>query len=695
MAYSALLSVLQTLEGYFPRPLQKIPSDLQDNVSCLLRFLEDPSTKNSSSIKNLEGRIRDASFEAQDIIESHVSRQAVLLKSVMCGVGSCFWETVAALQSMFPAIHLYGTSMDYMHPGLDLEMERSLQKVIDEFDSIVEALSKIKDGKEEAAPQGNSSIATSSRFVASNKSEVVGLDQDLMGIKDRLTGSLSKLDIISIVGIWVNYHVQETFTSLVGSTRQAGDGLHQKSIEELAERLYRTLKGRRYLIVMDDVWDTKAWDDIRRFFPDDNNGSRIILTTRQSEVAIYVNSKTPIHNMSLLSPNASWELLHKTVFGQEECPLGLEKIGRKIAQNCKGLPLAIVVIGGILSKDNKEKDWEQIAKDVNSAVATNVGDQFMEILSLSYDSLPHHLKACFLYMGVFPEDHEIFVSQLIKLWIAEGFIKPPTLKSFEEVAEGYLKDLIGRSLIQVRKRTHNGEIKTCLIHDMLREFCVKKARDQKLLQIIDWHIRTFPQGRDAQRRVSMHKFVDRTSVQDSRVRSLLYFHGYVSIREVSFLTSHCRLLAVLNLLTISFYEFPIGIIDLVHLRYLAFIYKGKREFPASIYKLQNLQSLIVYQGNMGLSGIETLYLPLIIWKMPKLRHLLIERGFLPCHLPTDSVIMENLQALSEVTNFKCTKEVLKFMPNVKNWEFHIFMTDAPNGHPMSWTILSTSTTLKH
>ncbi|KAL0384892.1 UNVERIFIED_CONTAM: putative late blight resistance proteinR1B-8 [Sesamum radiatum] len=360
--------------------------------------------------------IRDASFEAQDIIDSDILTQLGLWKSVSCGVGSCFWEIISALQDVFPGIHLCDTSMN-------LDKHKGLRKVQEKFASILAALSKIKDGKEEAQGARSSLDVGSSRFIASNKSAPVGLDQDLLHLKDRLTGLSSNLDIISIVGMGGLQRPRPVHDS-VNSTGKDGSQVHEKSAEELADRLYKNLKGRRYLIVMDDVWDIKAWDDVKRFFPDDNNSSRVILTTRQSEVAVYANpAGSSIHHMSLLSPEASWDLLRETVFGQEDGPYELEKIGREIAENCKGLPLAIVVIGGLLSRDIKEKNWEHIAQDVNSAIARNDGDHFMEILSLSYNSLPHHLKPCFLYMGVFPEDYEIFISQLIKLWVAEGIHK--------------------------------------------------------------------------------------------------------------------------------------------------------------------------------------------------------------------------------------------------------------------------------
>ncbi|KAL0402615.1 UNVERIFIED_CONTAM: putative disease resistance protein [Sesamum latifolium] len=123
-----------------------------------------------------------------------------------------------------------------------------------------------------------------------------------------------------------------------------------------------------------------------------------------------------------------------------------------IARSCKGLPLAIVVIAGILSTVSQtQASWDDIAKKVNLAVSAK-DEQFARILSLSYTHLPHHLRPCFLYMGAFPEDYEIHVSKLVQLWMAEGFMKPSVSKCSKEQAEEYLEDLVKRSLVLVTRR---------------------------------------------------------------------------------------------------------------------------------------------------------------------------------------------------------------------------------------------------
>ncbi|KAL0302926.1 UNVERIFIED_CONTAM: putative late blight resistance proteinR1A-4 [Sesamum radiatum] len=117
---------------------------------------------------------------------------------------------------------------------------------------------------------------------------------------------------------------------------------------------------------MDDMWSTKAWDDLKMIFPDDDNRSRIIVTTRLLDVATYANfpSSCPPHKMHFLDEDQSWNLLRQMVFKQEDCAVELEKIGNLIAASCVGLPLAIVVIAGLLSTvDNTQASWENIAKN--------------------------------------------------------------------------------------------------------------------------------------------------------------------------------------------------------------------------------------------------------------------------------------------------------------------------------------------
>ncbi|KAL2553188.1 Disease resistance protein (CC-NBS-LRR class) family [Forsythia ovata] len=552
----------------------------------------------------------------------------------------------------------------------------------------IEEVVKMGRNDLEDLQQRNSLSATSSKFASTNKSAMVGFDDDFNQIKERLVGQSSMLKIISIVGMggigkttlarnvyndsyivhhfyiraWTTvsqeYNVKELLASLLNSMTDLGDKLYEMEIEELKKNLYQELQCSRYLIVMDDVWETNAWEEVRRLFPDKNNGSRIILTTRLSNVAVYADSSGPIHRMNFLSLEESLKLLNKEVFGEECCPSELEGIGITIAKQCKGLPLALVVIGGLLNKSEKTRAyWEYVAENVKSAVTRNY-DDFVKTLSLSYNHLPHHLRACFLYMGVFPEDYVIHVSYLVRLWIAEGFLKPIIPKSLEEVAKECLEDLIDRNLIMVRDRTYSGELKTCSIHDLIRDLIVRKAQEEKFLHVMNQKVEISPEIIKNQRRLSIHGEIqfDVGDMYDSTVRSFLHLAGSILSIDIRF-----QLLRVLDALNITFKKFPIEIVQLVNLRYIALIYTGKHKIPASISKLCNLQTLIVFRRLMY-GKVRILYLPSEILKMPQLRHLLVEEGFLPC--PSDAG-NGNLQTLTGVIDFRCTEEALRSIPNLK------------------------------
>ncbi|KAL2492377.1 Disease resistance protein RPP13 [Abeliophyllum distichum] len=697
MAYASLLSLTQTLQHILDpddhSPVhhqtdQQIARSLHEKFSFLLSFLEDSSHKNSETIRRLEGRIRDAAYEAEVIIESYILNQ-ILLES-----GSHEGRTESHMSYQFIS------EWKQKHEGLQMLLEELIDSVSDE-------VMKMKDRNDvKDLPPRNSFPAGSSQDGSINKSSMVGFDKYVKEIKELLIKPSSKREIISIVGMggigkttlarniyddlgiskyfdtraWITvsqeYHVLEMITGILNSTKHITHELHQEDIEKLYDQLHKSLKGKRYLIIMDDVWDIKAWEEVKRYFPDDHNGSRIIFTTRESLVADQANSSGHIQHLEGLDEEQSWNLLRENVFGKEYCPIELEIIGREIAKNCSGLPLSLVVIGGLLYKAERTVDyWNYIAENVNSAVSKASHDKSPNILSLSYNHLPHHSRACFLYMGVLPEDFEIPKSNLTKLWVANGFIKPHKSKSLEEVAEEYLKDLIDRNLIMVRAWSCSGEIRSCSIHDLMRALCVIKAKEEKFLQVVNSDVDQFPKVTDNLRHVSIHKDFKYQSTRfsleqdhDSPVRSVIFFcrnsPNYISLHFIT----NFRLLRVLDALTIRFDEFPVEIVELFNLRHIALTYWIKNSFPASISKLCNLETLIVNPGKFR-EVFNTSFLPLEIWKMPRLRHLLFVRSFLP--YPTDAlnggnfVPLKNLQTLSNVINFRWTKEVLEMMPNLK------------------------------
>ncbi|XP_028061854.1 putative disease resistance RPP13-like protein 3 [Camellia sinensis] len=339
----------------------------------------------------------------------------------------------------------------------------------------------------------------------------VGFDTEVLAIKEQLAGGKEQLEFVSIVGMpglgkttlakklyndpYITYHFHirawtyvsqvprktEMLLNILHSLNVLSGEDNDMSNEKLGEMLYRNLKGKRYLIVIDDICDIGAWVDLKMYLPNDKNESRVLFSSRLKVVVMHASPDSHIHSLRFLTEEESWELFQWKVFQNESFPLQLVEIGKQIMKKYEGLPLAIIVIAGLLEKNKKTEEWwKHVAQGVSSFIVSDP-NQHLDTRALSYNHLPCHLKPCFLYLGAFPEDQEISVQKLIWLWVARGFIQNIGERSLEEVAEDYLMDLIQRSLVIVTRKRFDGRIKACRMHDLLRDLCLKKAREINFL----------------------------------------------------------------------------------------------------------------------------------------------------------------------------------------------------------------------
>nr|CAD1820745.1 unnamed protein product [Ananas comosus var. bracteatus] len=233
----------------------------------------------------------------------------------------------------------------------------------------------------------------------------------------------------------------------------------------LKEKLYSFLEQRRYLIVLDDIWRKRVWDQLKLALPNSDNGSRIIVTTRFKDVAIYHDPGSEPYEMKPLNEDDSWRLFSTKVFpqltphDQPICPRELEDLGRQLCRKCAGLPLALVVLGGLVSIKLKHPlVWSKLLDNMNWD-STDDGKQCLEILALSYYDLPYNMKFCFLYLGAFPQGSEISASKLTKLWIGDDLIPKEEGITLEGTASNYLEELAQRCLVEIVKRGPDMSIK--------------------------------------------------------------------------------------------------------------------------------------------------------------------------------------------------------------------------------------------
>nr|XP_009603169.3 putative late blight resistance protein homolog R1A-10 [Nicotiana tomentosiformis] len=241
-------------------------------------------------------------------------------------------------------------------------------------------------------------------------------------------------------------------TQDLGNDKVSAEDMVETKNAELADLLQKSFKGKRYLIIVDDIWSREAWDEIRLWFPENNNRSWILLTTRIMEVALYASSPKDPFPMRPLNPKKSWDLFFQEAFGKKDCPIKFKNVAKAVVENCKGLPLIISVVAATLSSKRTLDEWNEVAQSASSLVNLDSYQHCSRVLALSYYHLPSHLKACFLYFGVFAKASDISVKKLIRLWTAEGLFELRGLEELENVAGNLLHDLIDKSLVVVSKR---------------------------------------------------------------------------------------------------------------------------------------------------------------------------------------------------------------------------------------------------
>ncbi|EPS65645.1 hypothetical protein M569_09132, partial [Genlisea aurea] len=258
------------------------------------------------------------------------------------------------------------------------------------------------------------------------------------------------------------------------------DESNHLSDRELAIRLHEKLYLERYLIILDDIWDVEAWNRLQEFIPNNRFESRILVTTRYSRVSD--ECTTTNGGVCRLEPwddSRSWACLREMIFGEDDCPVDLKEIGKKIAKACGGLPLSLVAIAGVLSKSKMTaSSWESILKNIKNSSGLIEGHHGLKVLSTSYYALPMHLKPCFLYFRNFHEDAKIRLSVLFREWIAEGYVQSAQNKTIPEIANEYFDELVATNLVLIVSRNSFGEITKCGVHDLVLELCIRESENE-------------------------------------------------------------------------------------------------------------------------------------------------------------------------------------------------------------------------
>ncbi|KAL7204316.1 hypothetical protein ACSBR2_017397 [Camellia fascicularis] len=423
----------------------------------------------------------------------------------------------------------------------------------------------------------------------------------------------------------------------------------------LQVKLKESLMGKKFLIVLDDVWNENPshWEILCTPFTAGAYGSKIVATTRNHSVASIMQT-IPVHHLQHLSNKDCWLLFAKIAFvkGDSKAFPMLEKIGKQIVGRCKGLPLAAKTLAGLLRFKLDVEEWDEILKSDIWDLPEDKNN-ILPALRLSYHYLPSHLKQCFAFCSTFPKDYEFTKEKLVSFWIALNYVQQTTNnKTLEKIGEEYFNELLSRSFFQQSRGNESFFVMHDLVHDLAQvvygQFSFR-LDDKKLLEIS-------PKARHfSYKRGEFDDFEKFKAINEAKyLRSILQLQfpykaprSYLAKKAMDDIFPTQRCLRLLSLPRYNIVDLHDSIGNLMHLRYLDLSSTSIKKLPKVVCTLYNLQTLLLSDCSLLTT------LPMEIGKLIFLRHLDIS-GTNLMEMPMQMSRLKGLQHLTDFVVGKCS-----------------------------------------
>ncbi|KAL8113160.1 hypothetical protein AgCh_020471 [Apium graveolens] len=472
---------------------------------------------------------------------------------------------------------------------------------------------------------------------------------------------------------------------ILGVTRAILESLTSQScnlndLNTLQVTLRQKLSGKKFLLVLDDIWNQnyEEWDLLRRPFLAGAPGSKIIATTRILDVAKML-SHVRVHHLNQLGPSHCLSLLARHALGKNDFEehLDLKEIGEKILKKCKGLPLAVKMLGGLLRTKQFPHQWEDILKSKILDLSEQSGG-VLPALRLSYHHLLPHLKQCFAFCAIFPKDFEFGKQKLVKSWMAVGLLPQTSIsKQSEDFGCEYFDELLSRSFFQQSGTCESKYV----MHDLINDLAVYVSGERCYRSEDKWDNTDDPQrvryySYITQRFNKFKKFEILHKFKSLRAFIRLDIHyGYTTHLSNKVLKNLLPKLKCLRLLTLNgnnVMALPTSIGDLKHLRYIDLSWTSIKTLPESVTTLYHLQTLSVH-------GCRYLYkLPVGIRNLISLRHLDNGDTSELLEMPYGIGKLTNLQTLSKIVVGKGDGLELKELRDLKLLRGKLCIADLQN-----------------